>query len=81
MQQCEINIYDMRDEKEVIILNIGFSDTTKADFMWSNMPTTTCREYISHLVVSGNVVAKKYITEDELSEMNRATRNEHTLLC
>jgi hypothetical protein len=81
MQQCEINIYDMRDDKEVIILNIGFSDTTKADFMWSNMPTTTCREYISHLVVSGNVVAKKYITEDELSEMNRAAKYEHTLLC
>ncbi len=81
MQQCEINIYDMRDEKEVIILNIGFSDTTKADFMWSNMPTTTCREYISHLVVSGNVIAKKYITEDELSEMNRAAKHEYSFLC
>ncbi|KFA98404.1 hypothetical protein [Vibrio sp. ER1A] len=72
MQQCEINVYDMRNKQRFIVLNIGFNDTTKADFMWSNMPTTSCRDYISHLVVSGNVVAKKYITEDDLSDMNRA---------
>ncbi|SEF60392.1 hypothetical protein [Vibrio hangzhouensis] len=76
MQQCEINVYDTRNEQQFIVLNIGFSDATKADFMWSNMPTATCRDYISHLVVSGNVVAKKYITEDDLSDMNRATHHQ-----
>ncbi|MFA0442843.1 hypothetical protein BCU66_010665 [Vibrio sp. 10N.286.49.B1] len=63
----------MRDERQAIVLNIRFSDTTKADFLWSNMPTSNSHHYISHLVVSGNVVAKKYITEDDLSEMNRTT--------
>ncbi|WP_394150074.1 hypothetical protein [Vibrio maritimus] len=81
MQQYEINIYDMRYEEQAIVLNIEFSDATKADFMWSNMPTTSCRDYISHLVVAGNVVAKKYITEDDLSDMNRATSLPFSMTC
>ncbi|CAH0528885.1 hypothetical protein [Vibrio hippocampi] len=71
MQKCEINVYDMRLEPGHIVLNIEFSDTTKADFMWGSIPSSSCRDYISHLVVSGNVIAKKYINEDELGEMNR----------
>ncbi|MCW8346964.1 hypothetical protein MD535_13245 [Vibrio sp. ZSDZ65] len=74
MRQCEINVYDVRDEQDTIVLNIQFSDTTKADFLWSNMPSSPRHDYISHLVVSGNVVAKKYITEEDLSEMNRTEK-------
>ncbi|MGR5285170.1 hypothetical protein ACP3V5_07620 [Vibrio maritimus] len=81
MQQCEINVYDLRCEEQSIVLNIEFSDATKADFMWGNMPTTSCRDYISHLVVAGNVVAKKYITEDELSDMNRASHYTLSMTC